>query len=104
MPHQAKPIEIENIFFLMKMVSSPETYQFFEQAYNDCSIRYGDMKMQLAKDMNLFVAPFRERILELKSDEAFVRKVAKNGAEKARESAQKTIKDVRDLIGLNSLH
>jgi tryptophanyl-tRNA synthetase len=54
--------------------------------------------------MNLYVKPFRERILELQSDEAYVRKVARNGAEKARESAQKTIKDVRDLIGLNSLH
>ena len=103
-PNQIKPIEIENIFFLMKMVSEASTYQFFNEAYNNCSIRYGDMKMQLAKDMNLYVTPFRERILELQSDEAYVRKVAKIGAEKARESAQKTIKDVRDLIGLNSLH
>jgi tryptophanyl-tRNA synthetase len=104
MPNQIKPIEIENIFFLMKMVSDESTYQFFDEAYNNCSIRYGDMKVQLAKDMNLYVKPFRERILELQSDEAYVRKVARNGAEKARESAQKTIKDVRDLIGLNSLH
>ncbi len=102
-PHQVKPIEIENIFFLMKMVSSAETVDFFEEAYNNCSIRYGDMKMQLAKDMNLYIAPIREKILDLQANEALVRKVARDGAEKARASAQKTIKEVRDIIGLNSL-
>ena len=102
-PHHIKPIEIENIFFLMKMVSSAETVNYFEEAYNTCTIRYGDMKMQLAKDMNLYIAPIRERILELQADDTFVRKVAKDGAEKARASAQKTIKEVRDIIGLNSL-
>jgi tryptophanyl-tRNA synthetase len=85
------------------MVSSADTVDFFEQAYNNCAIRYGDMKMQLAKDMNLYIAPIRERILDLQANEAFVRKVAREGAEKARASAQKTIKEVRDIIGLNSL-
>ena len=57
------------------------------------------MKKQLAEDICSVSAPIRERILELSSDEAYLRQVAKLGAEKARESASKTLEEVRQIIG-----
>ncbi len=101
-PNQAKPEVIENIFQLMRVVSAPETLQFFDEKYNTCQIRYGDMKKQLAEDMVAFTAPFRERIKELLSDEAYISKVARIGKEKAQESASKTIREVREIIGFKS--
>jgi tryptophanyl-tRNA synthetase len=98
-PNQTKPEAIENLFTLMKIVSKPETVQFFNEAYNNCAIRYGDMKKQLAEDIIAFTAPIRERILELSSNDEYVSKVARMGAEKARESASKTIREVREIIG-----
>lgn len=98
-PNQQKPEVIENIFQLMRVVSAPETVQFFDEQYNACQIRYGDMKKQLAEDMVAFTAPFRERINELLSDEAYISKVARMGREKAHESAAKTIREVREIIG-----
>lgn len=98
-PNQQKPEVIENIFQLMRVVSAPETVQFFDEQYNSCQIRYGDMKKQLAEDMVAFTAPFRERINELLSDEAYISKVARMGREKAHESAAKTIREVREIIG-----
>lgn len=98
-PNQKKPEPIKNLFSLMKIVSEKETVKFFEDAYNNCQIRYGDMKKQLAKDMIDFTEPFREKIRELSSDNAYLQKVANTGAEKARESASKTIKDIREIIG-----
>lgn len=98
-PNQPKPVEIENIFSLMKIVSSNDTIAHFEELYNTCQIRYGDMKKQLAEDMVLFTEPFRERIKEIGSDEAYLKKVANLGKEKAHASAAKTIKDVREIIG-----
>lgn len=98
-PNQQKPEVIENIFQLMRVVSAPETVQFFDDQYNTCQIRYGDMKKQLAEDMVAFTAPFRERINELLSDEAYISKVARMGREKAHESAAKTIREVREIIG-----
>lgn len=97
--NQAKPEPIENIFNLMKVVSSPETVAFFDESYNKCEIRYGDMKKQLAEDMNIFVAPIREKIKELSANNEYLSKVAKVGADKARESASTTIKEVREIIG-----
>lgn len=98
-PNQEKPEVIQNIFQLMKVVSTEETYQYFEDMYNGCQIRYGDMKKQLAVDMIAFTAPFREKINELLADEAYLSKVARMGREKAQASAAQTIKEVREIIG-----
>ena len=43
-PNQPKAEAIQNIFMLMSLVSKPETLFFFEEQYNTCKIRYGDMK------------------------------------------------------------
>lgn len=98
-PNQPKPEPIQNLFTLMSVVSSDETCQFYNDRYNDCAIRYGDMKKQLAEDIVIFTEPIRERIESLLADNEYLKKVAKQGAEKARESATKTLKEVREIIG-----
>ena len=98
-PNSPKPEPIENLFTLMEIVSSEEVYKHFNDCYNDCTIRYGDMKKQLAEDICAFSTPIRERILEISADEAYLRRVASIGAEKARESAAKTLEEVRQIIG-----
>lgn len=99
LPNQPKSEAIQNLFTIMKAVSSPDTLQYFEDKYNACEIRYGDMKMQLAEDIIAFTTPIRERIEDILADNDYLRKVARMGAEKARESASKTISDVRHIIG-----
>jgi len=98
-PNQPKPEAIQNIFQLMKVVSAPETLNFFDEQYNTCQIRYGDMKKQLAQDMIAFTAPFYEQIKEISSNEAYISKVARMGKEKAQENAAKTIREIREIIG-----
>lgn len=98
-PNQPMSEPVANLFTLMKLMSSPDTYQYFLDKYNDCSIRYGDMKKQLAEDIIKFTTPLRERILSLSSDAGYLRKIINTGAEKARASASKTLKDVREIIG-----
>lgn len=98
-PNQPKPEPIANIFNLMKAVSAPETCDHFDELYNTCKIRYGDMKKQLAEDMIQFTAPMREKIKELSSNPAYISSVARIGREKAHYSAAKTIREVREIIG-----
>ena len=97
--NQKKPEEIENLFALMRAVSTPDAVAHFDELYNSCQIRYGDMKKQLAEDMVAFVAPIRERIAEYSSDEQRLARIMDQGKEKARESARKTIDEVRRTIG-----
>jgi tryptophanyl-tRNA synthetase len=100
-PNAAKPDYIENIFLLMKLVSAEDVLQKFEEDYNKCSIRYGDMKKQLAEDMVKFISPIREKADAIRNDEKYLKEVMEKGAEKARKSAAVTMGLVRQAIGLN---
>ncbi len=100
--NQEKPEAIQNLFDLMKIVSAADTLAFFEEQYNKMAIRYGDFKKQLAEDMIIATNPVRERINDIAQDQEYLKHVTKLGAEKARESAQKTIKEVRQLIGFRN--
>jgi tryptophanyl-tRNA synthetase len=101
-PNQAKPEAIKNIFTLLELVSSKETVEHFDAAYNNCTIRYGDLKKQLAEDMVKYIAPFSEKISELAADESRLQRIVKMGKEKAHESASATIKEARSIIGIRS--
>lgn len=96
------PEAIENLFSLMEVVSEPGAVKAFRESYADCSIRYGDMKKQLARDMIDYLAPVRERIKDIYNDTAYLAKVVKMGRDKARENASKTLKEVRETIGFKA--
>ncbi|MBE0640036.1 MAG: tryptophan--tRNA ligase [Bacteroidales bacterium] len=98
-PNSPKTEPVENLFSLLKVVSTPDVVQYFEEQYNAMQIRYGDLKKQLAEDIIAFTSPLREKILEISADEAYLSKVARMGAEKAHESGAKTLKEAREIIG-----
>ena len=99
-PHTPKPDYIQNIFQLMSLVSKPESISFFQEAYDNCQIRYGDMKKQLAEDMVQFISPIREKAESIRNDKKYLNQVMEIGAEKARISAQATMEQVRQAMGL----
>ena len=94
-----KPDYIENLFTFLKIVSTPDTVEFFEDKWNKCDIRYGDLKKQLADDIVKATTPIRERVLEIESNPDILSKAVSRGAEMARESAQKTLHDVKEIMG-----
>jgi tryptophanyl-tRNA synthetase len=100
-PGAEMPASIQNLFLLMALVSDTSTSEKFKKDFDSGEIRYGDMKKQLAEDMIRFVAPIREKAQAIRSDESFLRKVIKEGAEQARDSAAKTIEAVRKAMGFN---
>ena len=101
-PNAPKPECIENLFTILKVVSTPEVVAHFEEKWNTCEIRYGDLKKQLAEDIIQVTTPIRERIIDIQNNEGYLRKVVTEGAEKARESAVKTIAGVRELMGFKA--
>ena len=101
-PNSEKPDYIENLFTILKIVSTPEVVDHYENQWNRCEIRYGDLKKQLAADIIKVTAPIRERVVELSNDEAYLRKVTLEGAEKARASAAATLADIREIVGFKA--
>jgi tryptophanyl-tRNA synthetase len=98
-----KPDYIENLFTILKVVSTPEVVAYYDNLWNTGETKwYGNLKKQLAEDIIKVTTPIRERINDIKNDEAYLHKVTTEGAEKARESASKTLKDVREIMGFKS--
>jgi tryptophanyl-tRNA synthetase len=102
-PFSEKTEAVQNLFTLLKIVSTPDTVAHFEALYNSCDIRYGDLKKQLAEDIVQYTEPIRSRINDILANDAYLAKVAQMGAEKARESAAKTLSEVKQLIGFRKL-
>lgn len=93
----SKPVQ--NLFTIMNVVSDPSTVKYFREKHASCEIRYGDMKKQLAEDIIKVTEPVRERINQILGDSGYLARVVSQGAAKARESASKTIREVREIIG-----
>ena len=83
----------------MSVVSEPDTVKYFIEKHASCEIRYGDLKKQLAEDIVKFTEPIRLRINDILTDNKYLSKVVSRGAEQARASASKTVKEVREIIG-----
>jgi len=98
-PNQKMEEPIRNLFSLLELMSTQDTVEHFRDQYNNCAIRYGDLKKQLAEDIISFTTPIRERVKDIIRDEKYLSHAVHIGAEKARASASKTLKDVREIIG-----
>ena len=98
-PNSPKPEVIENLFTFLSIASTPDTYQYFDEQWNNCTLRYGDLKKQIAHDLCEIVAPIRAKIEDYSANTELLDKVAREGAEVARASASETLKAVREIIG-----
>ncbi|MDR0711916.1 MAG: tryptophan--tRNA ligase [Prevotellaceae bacterium] len=94
---------VKNLFTIMNVVSTPDVVNFYSEAYAAGSIRYGEMKNQLADDICKITLPIRTRIIDILQNEDYLYNVRKNGAEKARESASATLKEMKRLMGFKSI-
>ncbi|WP_305297108.1 tryptophan--tRNA ligase [Duncaniella muris] len=99
-PNQPISEPVQNLLTLMELTSAPEIVQSYRDAYADCSIRYGDMKKQLAEDILKVTTPIRERYHDIRNDDAYISRIVHEGAERARERASKTLSEVREVMGI----
>ena len=99
-PNSEMSEPVKNLFTLLELVSTPDVVTHFRDAYADCSIRYGDLKKQLAEDILKVTLPIRERILDIRNNEEYLSRVVREGAERTREYAAKTLRDVREIMGI----
>ncbi len=91
---------VANLFTLLESFSSPETVTRFREAYEQGTLRYVELKQQLAQDLVQGLAPIRERYLELMARPKELRDILAHGAERARAIAQATMEEVRAKTGL----
>jgi tryptophanyl-tRNA synthetase len=91
---------IKNLFTLLELVAPANVVGKYENDYQAGTIRYGDMKKDLAEGMVAFVGPIRKKAEAILHDEPYLRRVMEQGADKARERAEETMELARKAIGL----
>lgn len=101
-PNQKPSQPVENLFTLLELVSAPEVVKHYRDAYADCSIRYGDLKKQLAEDILKVTMPIRQKILDIKDNDEYLSRIVRQGAERARDTASQTLKDVKEIMGIRT--
>ncbi len=102
-PNSPMSEPVANLFTLLELTSTPEVVKHFRDAYADCSIRYGDLKKQLAEDIVAVTTPIRDRITDILANEDYLRKVVREGAERARVRAAATLAEMRQIMGIRPL-
>lgn len=92
---------VQNLLLLLEHFGDKELCQKFVEAEKDGSIRYGDLKSELAKVISEYFADFRKQRDTLLND-GFddLAEIMVSGKEKAKPVAAKTMEDVRELVGI----
>ncbi len=91
---------VENLLLLLKEFGGEKVYQGFAKAEKDGSIRYGDLKTEVASAVGKHFADFRDRRTELLQNHDEIAEVLISGAKKASKVAKATMEDVRKLVGI----
>ncbi len=91
---------VANLFTLLKLFGGEDMYNNFARDYQEKKIRYVEMKYLLAEAIYNELKPVRERRRMFEENEALVNAILEEGAEKCREIASQTIKEVKEKMGI----
>jgi len=88
------------VFALYRLVASAAETAELERRYRQGGFGYGEAKKMLADKVEACFAPLRRRREELMRDRGRVDEVLREGAERARREAQRTMREVRRRVGI----
>ncbi|MFA5128220.1 MAG: tryptophan--tRNA ligase [Patescibacteria group bacterium] len=91
---------VTNLLALLKEFGEEKIHQNFVTAEKDKTIRYGDLKKTLAESIANYFANFRAERAKLLKDEKALEKIMAEGAGKAQKVAEKTMVEIRKIVGL----
>jgi len=97
---EAKNPDSCNIFQIYRLFLNKQEIEELRQRYLTPGLRYGDVKQELFETARDFFAPYAEKRKELLADPEGLRKILERGADKARYSANKTLRKARKKGGL----
>ena len=94
---------VENLFSLMKASGNMEKHDEFLEAYRQGGLRYGDLKSEVAAELIAMTEPIRARKRQILEDKRNIKEQIRASSALVRDRAQKTLAEVKDLVGLLNL-
>jgi len=92
--------DICNVYTMHKMFSSPEEIEMVNVECRRAGIGCVDCKRLLAKNINAYFEPFRERRAEMAKRPDDIFDILEDGSKRAHVIAAQTMAEVRDAIGM----
>lgn len=89
-----------NVFALFSLFATEEEKAALASDYRAGKIGYGQAKKMLLAKINTFFGPFRDKRKELTARPDYVEDVLREGGQKARAEAEKTMALVRGAVGI----
>ena len=92
---------VANLLTFVELFEGKNQRAEYEKQYLGEGIRYGELKKQLAQAIFEDLKPIQVKRKELEQNPDYVAKVIEEGAVKARVIANKTLKEVKQKMGLS---
>jgi len=94
---------VKNLFEILKACNATGVYDSLMQDYKNGSLRYGDLKPAVADVLVGVLNPIRENYQEILSKRKETKEIILASSWEIRKTAQKTLKEVRSIVGLPKL-
>ncbi len=91
-----------NVVALYSLFATDAEKAELAERYRSGGIGYGDAKKLLLEKINAYFGPFREKRKQLAADPEAVETVLRQGAQRARVEARKTMELVRKAVGMSA--
>ncbi len=91
---------VANLLTFVELFQGKDRREKYEEVYVSEGIRYGDLKSELAEVIFKELEVIQKRRKTFEDDPKLVDKIIEDGARKAREIAKKTVKEVKEKMGL----
>lgn len=91
---------VKNLFKLLELFGDNKTYNKFQTAYKNKTIKYSELKTELAEAIIKYLKPIQEKRKYFADNKIKVKKILEDGAKKARIIAQKNILEIKKKMGL----
>ena len=90
---------VKTLFTFLELLE-PSTVSAFKKQFEEGSLKFVELKDKVAEAMYSELKPLQEKRKQLEANQAYVDRVIREGAEKAREIAQQTLREVKEKMGL----
>lgn len=94
---------VQNLFELLRACGNMAAFQSLMADYRAGTLKYSDLKEEVANSVAGLVNPLRERLATLQADKRNVKAQIQESSAEIRKRAQRTMREVRELTGLASL-
>lgn len=91
---------VENLFNLLKACGKMDAYDTLMGTYHAGTLRYGDLKGEVAEALVELTQPFGERLADLTERKKEVKTQIQDSSSEIRKIARQTLTEVKELVGL----